>query len=132
MVDLAVERARRARLGEIQRHVLRIVRKAYVPWELPKIDVAHQLRTCSKWELMQDGPYLVDRVVVVVPSEWKNPRAIRFWKRAGFRWNGRALSWIRDTREPHEDKVYEPETWLRSIRERFYDFWPELEERNGR
>ena len=133
LIDLAVILDRFRRLVPIQREVKEWLRKEYREHTIPPdADALSLLQRRTRQELMKRGPYLVGpndlvaRVVLVVPSEWKNPRVIQFWKHAGFRWNGQALSWLRDTRKPHRGRVYSPEMWLNSIRKRFYDFWPEL------
>ena len=130
---LAVTLDRHRWLGLVQREISERLREEYRKHMIPPdADALSLLQRRTRQELMKRGPYLVGpndlvaRVVLVVPSEWKNPRVIQFWKRAGFRWNGQALSWLRDTRKPHRGRAYDPETWLRNIRRRFYDFWPEL------
>lgn len=86
-------------------------------------------------ELMRRGPYLFTsaegNTFLVVPSEWKDPRAIRFWKRTGFRWNRQASVWLRDTKRPYRGQVYDAQVWLRDVRRRFYEFWPELTTQGG-
>ncbi len=139
LVALAVTLDRLRRLASIQEEIKERLREEYRAHAIPPdADPLSLLQERTRQEVMKRGPYLVgpndlvDHVVLVVPSEWQNPRAIGFWKRAGFRWNGQALSWVRDTRRPYKGRVYDPETWLRSIRQRFYGFWPELEERSDR
>ena len=86
----------------------------------------HDARAAS----MQAGPrFLDDGVTLFVPSEpgWFRPQAVRFWKDQGFSWTPDQRMWTRDVRQPWHGKQYRPEIWLKSIRRKFYELYPELQ-----
>ena len=77
---------------------------------------------------MRQGPrFLEDGVFLYVPEEPGHNKleATRFWDKQGFIIDY-SLRVVRDTRMPWRGKVYSPEMWLRSIRRRFYEFYPEF------
>lgn len=80
-------------------------------------------------ETMTTGPHLAeDGHTLIVPSEWYNEQATKFWKLHGFRWNPSAATWERDTSLPlrKDAKRYTASAWLESTRREFYRFWPTL------
>lgn len=86
---------------------------------------------------MQRGPQLKDHILTI-PSEpgWWHPEAVKAWKKVGFRWQpdtedllgGGGGKWVRDVRRPLDGKRYRPEVWLNSVREKFFELYPDLSE----
>lgn len=76
---------------------------------------------------MVTGPYLFpDGHTLIVPSEWYNEDAAALWSQFGFHWNNGSSTWERDTRLPLSGKRYTTEVWVKSTREKFFEFWPTL------
>ena len=101
----------------------------YRPQMAQKLAREHSSMQDSRSASMRVGPqFLDDGVTLFVPSEpgWFKPQAVRFWKAQGFSWNPDMRMWSRDVREPWNGKLYRPEVWLKSIRQKFYDLYPEL------
>jgi hypothetical protein len=96
-----------------------------------KAAVSAQASHAAARRRMQKGPYIVDDGILVIPSEWYNEEAKDFWKSIGCRWNEENRSWDRDTVRPHKGRTYSPEAWLKSVRGKFYESWPELAEGRG-
>jgi len=96
-------------------------------------DAWHQ-RVRAQSEKMAAGPLLDDDGhTLVVPSEWYNEDAVRFWKSKGFEWRPKTATWERDTRKPLDGETYTPQAWLTATRRQFYQFWPacRLPEQSG-
>lgn len=72
-----------------------------------------------------EGPWLV------IPSNWYDPNAASFWKALGARYHTgdpEDRIWILDTRRARYDgKRYTRWAWLRSVRRRYFELFPELE-----
>ena len=84
-------------------------------------------RVQEQTEKMATGPFLDDDdYTLVVPSEWYNEAAVRFWKSKGFEWRPKTATWVRDTRKPLDGETYTPKAWLTATRRQFYRFWPGL------
>ena len=112
-------------------------------WDLTWSDAAiarHKHRSSAQHMRrvhMQQGPQLEGHLLKI-PGErgWYSKEAVDAWKKVGFRWqpntddllNGGGGDWVRDVRRSLGGKLYRPEVWLRSVREKFYSFYPELVE----
>ena len=91
------------------------------------ISRAWQERRTNQQHTMATGPHLdEDTHTIIIPSEWYNPTAAAFWRKQGFHWNNGSSTWERDTRHSLNGKLYTPEAWLKSARDKFYHFWPTL------
>jgi len=89
------------------------------------ISVTWRQRTQAQTEKMAAGPVLDDDGhTLVIPSEWYNGDAARFWKSKGFEWRPHTAAWVRDTRKPLDGQTYTPQAWLTAARRQFYRFWP--------
>ena len=76
---------------------------------------------------MVAGPILDDDgFTLIVPSEWYNEDARRFWLSRKFEWRPKTATWERDTRKPLDGVTYTPQAWLKATRRQFYQFWPSL------
>jgi hypothetical protein len=80
---------------------------------------------------MEAGPRMEGRWIVI-PSAWYNEEAKTFWKALGARFHTgdpEDRIWILDTRRARYDgRRYGPTAWLRSVRRRYYELYPELED----
>ena len=76
---------------------------------------------------MAAGPILDnDGYTLIVPSQWYNEDARRFWLSKKFEWRPKTSTWERDTRKPLDGETYTPQAWLTATRRQFYRFWPNL------
>ena len=88
---------------------------------------AWQRRTQEQTAKMVAGPILDDDgFTLIVPSEWYNEDARRFWLSKKFEWRPQTATWERDTRKPLDGVTYSPQAWLRATRRQFYKLWPDL------
>ena len=84
-------------------------------------------KVCLQTKRMQAGPRLaLDGYTLIVPSEWYNEEAAKFWKFHGFRWNPSGPAWERDTGRLFNGKKFTADAWLESTRRQFAKFWPSL------
>jgi hypothetical protein len=88
---------------------------------------AWRQRTQEQTEKMAAGPILDDDgYTLVVPSQWYNEDARRFWLSKKFEWRPKTSTWERDTRKPLDGETYSPQAWLTATRRQFYRLWPDL------
>lgn len=80
---------------------------------------------------MEKGPY-IEGALIVIPSEWFSERARAFWRSKGFKYVRSIRQWQRQTRMPHEGKVYSAQAWLQSARRKFFEFFPVEQEARPR
>ena len=90
---------------------------------------AYRARAKAQAEHMQAGPRIIDGVIII-PSSWYNPAAAKFWRRLGAYWrphHREGQCWILhpDAAE-YDGRRYSADAWLTSLRRKFSEFWPGL------
>ena len=88
---------------------------------------AYRARRRREAERMRTGPYQVGELIVI-PSEWYSEDAKAFWSSIGAQWtpnHPHGPSWVLNTAfTTYGDKHWPAGAWLKSIRRKFYEFWP--------
>lgn len=99
-----------------------------------KAQVAGQARIAGRLTWAKEGPRLHEGTIYV-PSPHFNQEAKNFWQTQEFRFVRAEYSnqheWARDTTKPWRGKRYSQQAWLKSIREKYFEFYPEFQERKG-
>lgn len=84
----------------------------------------------ATWHMERGPCFADDGLTLIIPSDWYNKEAARFWKSVGFHYQGDdGTYWTRDTRQPHHGKVFTPAAWLESARRKYAEFWSVLAQR---
>ncbi len=85
-----------------------------------------RLRAQAQRDRMRSGPRLESDGIggqwVVIPSDWRDAEATKFWQSIGCRFLSREKEWLRATNLPYRHETYSPRQWLASIRKRFFEF----------
>ena len=95
-----------------------------------------RLRAQARYDSMRAGPYLEENGIgglwVVIPSDWFNEEARRFWASIGCRYLPHERKWVRSVQLAYQGKTYTAPQWLRSIRRKFFELHEEeLRRREG-
>jgi len=96
-----------------------------------------RIRAQAQYERVKTGPYLEPDGAggqwVLIPSDWDNKEAARFWAAVGCRFLATEKAWVRPVDLPYRHKRYTARQWLRSLRRKFFEFYgEELAERAAR